>query len=198
MFVRWQERRRQGTKYNRVDTTQLRAVLVESVRVDGKPTQRHVAYLGSITDSGIEILAQRCFFWVHVTERLDRLGNQITVEDRQRIEAAVAEKVPRPTPDERVASARDCAELFGWEDLSDRERALLKDEAGQWEGKDGSLAAALKGVMGARPQRCCSFCGESENEAHTLIAGAASAALICDECVEAAAKLIAERKATPA
>jgi hypothetical protein len=32
------------------------AIIVESVRVDGKPTQRHVAYLGGITESAIAIM----------------------------------------------------------------------------------------------------------------------------------------------
>jgi len=130
MFVRWQERHRQGNKYGRADTPKLRAVVVESVRVDGKPTQRHVAYLGDIDAARTGIALNRIWFWDAVTDRLDRLGNQITVEDRQRIEAAMAKRVPRPTPDERVASARDRAETFGWEDLSDSERAVLKDEAG--------------------------------------------------------------------
>jgi len=57
--------------------------------------------------------------------------------------------------------------------------------------------------MGARPRRRpdrwqwrCSFCGNDEKE--SLLASTTAAAFICDECVEAAAKLIAERKATPA
>jgi hypothetical protein len=36
------------------------AVLVEGARVKGKPVQHHIAYLGGITESAIEIVAQRC------------------------------------------------------------------------------------------------------------------------------------------
>jgi hypothetical protein len=169
-------------------------ILAESVRVDGRPTSRHVAYLGSITDSAIEFMAQRCFFWDDVAERLDKLGNRITVEDRRRIEAAVAKKVPRPTPDEYKNQARQSAQAIGWEWLTEAQRAALLDEAGEWEGEDGRLTAEAKALTGSK--RRCAFCGKSENEAHTLVSGAA--AFICDECVEAAAKLIAERKAPPA
>ena len=68
--------------------------MVESVRIDGKPCQRHVAWIASITESANEIVSQRRYFWDDVHERLDRLGNRISVEDRRHIEAAIARKVP--------------------------------------------------------------------------------------------------------
>ena len=71
------------------------ALLVESQRIDGKPVQRHVAYLGGITESAIELPAQRAFFWKGVTQQLDRLA--VSEDDRARIEAAVEAKVPRLT-----------------------------------------------------------------------------------------------------
>ena len=62
MFVRWQKRKRKSRAFgggrDRADT-HWAAILAESTRVDGKPTQQHVAYLGGITDSAIEIAAQR-------------------------------------------------------------------------------------------------------------------------------------------
>jgi hypothetical protein len=67
-------------------------VLVESARVEGKPRQRHVAWLASITESRIEVVHQRRHFWDGVYERL---ANQLSVEDRRKIEAAIALKVPR-------------------------------------------------------------------------------------------------------
>ena len=71
------------------------AILAESSRVDGKPTQRHIAYLGGITESAIELPAQRAFFWKEVTQQLDELA--VSKDDRVRIEAAVEAKVPRLT-----------------------------------------------------------------------------------------------------
>ena len=52
MFVRWQKRKRKSRAFgggrDRADT-HWAAILAESTRVDGKPTQQHVAYLGGIT-----------------------------------------------------------------------------------------------------------------------------------------------------
>jgi hypothetical protein len=87
--------------------TRWSVILVESVRVNGKPTQRHVAYLASITDSAIEVDHQRLSFWDKITERLDKLGNRISPEDRKSVEAAIALTVPRLSQEEREASIRE-------------------------------------------------------------------------------------------
>ena len=83
------------------------AVLVESVRVNGKPQQRHVAWIASITESRIDVEHQRRYFWDEVYERLDQLGNRISVDDRRRIEATIARKVPRLTREEHDASIEE-------------------------------------------------------------------------------------------
>ena len=79
--------------------THWAASLVESRRVDGKPRQRHVAYLGGICQSAIdlEISHQRAYFWSRVSGCLDDLGNQVTPEQRRKIEAQIAAKVPPAT-----------------------------------------------------------------------------------------------------
>ena len=128
MFVRWQSRKRRHPAfggpgkqirggddwaYTRPGTSEQdkhwAAILVERVRVEGRPTQRHVAYLGGVTDSAIEIAAQRMFFWNDVKQRLDRLSNRITAEDRKRIEAAIAAKVPPLTKKQREQFAASIA-----------------------------------------------------------------------------------------
>jgi hypothetical protein len=51
MFVRWQRSRTQALipwRCAKTERTRLKAILVESVRVDGKPRQKHIAFLGSI------------------------------------------------------------------------------------------------------------------------------------------------------
>ena len=62
MYVRWQrrdERRRTTIRFvYMVPTADEYAVLVESVRVNGEPRQRHVAYLGSTTT--IRATLSRC------------------------------------------------------------------------------------------------------------------------------------------
>src|SRR5262245_24497883 len=83
MYVRWQSRKRRKPQFGRHGKTirsarrygeriiasastgkqdrHWRAILVENVRVDGKPTQRHVAYLAGFTESALAIPAQQYF-----------------------------------------------------------------------------------------------------------------------------------------
>ncbi len=116
MFVRWQKRvRRQpafGGMWKLVEGKLIRppadthwaAILVESRRIGGRPRQHHVAYLGGICQSAIdlEIPHQRAYFWLRVIGRLDQLGNQVTPEQRRMIEARIAAKVAPPTGDDLV------------------------------------------------------------------------------------------------
>jgi hypothetical protein len=77
-----------------------KAVLVESMRVNGTAQQRHIACLGSITESGIDLVHQRCWFWDRMMERLHQLSNKVDEQDRQRIIEAIAKRVPMPTREE--------------------------------------------------------------------------------------------------
>ena len=149
MFVRWQSRERNRSQFGRYGEGDIRwmAVLAETKRVDGKPQQRHIAYLGGITDSAMKIDAQRCHFWDHVSARLDALGNQITPTDRKKVEAAIAKKVPRPTPAQYKDAARHSARLLGWEWLSEPQRAALQDEAEQYQGNGGELVQQIKTAL---------------------------------------------------
>jgi hypothetical protein len=103
MFLRWQTYRSQARipwRCAKTERTRLRAVLVESVRVDGKPRQRHIAFLGSIA-SGEPIdgvLGKR--FWRDVFSTLKRLGNRVGPEDYERIIASIAAKVGGVPPTE--------------------------------------------------------------------------------------------------
>jgi hypothetical protein len=53
--------------------------------------------LGGIIESAIEHSAGRAFFWQRAMQQLDQLANRVLTDDRERIEAALAEKVPRLT-----------------------------------------------------------------------------------------------------
>ena len=116
MYVRWQTYRSKALNPRLRECNdrrmRLRAVLVDSVRVDGKPRQKHVAYLGSIqlddpgmitVDSDHARFWQRMSavgkarFWLKVTRRLEYLGNRIDPRDHDRILAFIAEKVAPPT-----------------------------------------------------------------------------------------------------
>ena len=43
------------------------AVVVESARIDGKPRQRHIAWLGSITESRMEVSTSAAIFGMRFT-----------------------------------------------------------------------------------------------------------------------------------
>jgi hypothetical protein len=118
MFVRWQQRKRKSRAFggSGIDT-HWAAILAQSTRVDGKPVQRHIAYLGGIRDSAIESQktpAQRAYFWNDVTLQLDQLSNRVSKDDRARIEAALEKKVPRLTRKEYDAWAayREGSEFY--------------------------------------------------------------------------------------
>jgi hypothetical protein len=104
MFVRWQTYRSQALwpwhAESKDKRARLKAILVESVRVDGKPRQKHIAFLGSIaSDEAIDgILGKR--FWRDVRSRLKRLGNRVGPEDYERIIASIAAKVGGVPPTE--------------------------------------------------------------------------------------------------
>jgi hypothetical protein len=105
MFVRWKRRKRIakdpftfGRKH--VAKTDLSAVLVRCERLDGKPRQRIVAYLGTIQEGYLkgEHSAAREYFWENADRRLSSLG--LAKTERQEIEAALVARVPRPTAEE--------------------------------------------------------------------------------------------------
>ena len=107
MFVRWQQAhsvdRSRHARERKDESARMRAILVESVRVDGKPRQRHLAFLASIERDQVSGDIARAAFWNDARRALDRLGNQITLEDRSRIEAALAQRV-KPLSRERQAA----------------------------------------------------------------------------------------------
>src|SRR5262249_49732539 len=115
MFLRWKSRKRRNPKYwtGKADEwlvdVHWAAIVVENVRIDGKTTQRHIAYLGGITESAIRIAPQRCFFWDGNDGKLRSL--KLAPPDRRRIKDAVASKVARPTKAEFQQAKRNRAKL---------------------------------------------------------------------------------------
>jgi hypothetical protein len=115
MYVRWQTYRSQALDPNhraRNDRrARLKAVLVASIRVGGKPRQRHIAFLGSIELDDPRMIAgdsdHACFwrrmsaigkvgFWCRIMKRLDQLGNRVGPEERARLLASIAARVGVP------------------------------------------------------------------------------------------------------
>lgn len=146
MFIRWQKYRSVARWHWRdAPIKRCKAVLVESVRVDGKPRLKHIAFIASyespenrvawnkrwasgsqqVKDANAEmmrdprcrVIPDRIRFWRTARERLDRLANRITPEDRIKIEAALALQVPPTTPEEDEAATRGMQE--SWQRLKE-------------------------------------------------------------------------------
>jgi hypothetical protein len=103
MFVRWKTRPRAG-----FDGPLLSAVLVRSERINGKPRQKIVACLASIRETIIDNPYRRYYFWRKVDKRLESLG--LEKAEHERIVAALASRVPRPTEAELRQEDRERAE----------------------------------------------------------------------------------------
>jgi hypothetical protein len=98
MFVRWKTE----------DGPSCRAILVDSVRTLSGPRLKHVAYLGSFKEDNLVQDNARAWFWQCARKRLDQLGinGRITIRERERIEVALAQRVPPITSGQAVPQQR--------------------------------------------------------------------------------------------
>jgi hypothetical protein len=87
----------------------LSAQLVECHRIDGKPRQRVVKYLGIISQGQIASVNHRTYFWRHVGAALSELA--LPAEQQRAIELALHERVPFPTNEEAAAAAEHLQQL---------------------------------------------------------------------------------------
>jgi len=107
MFVKFSHRSRAYTHRRREGQEPHRTVivqLVESQRIDGQPRQRIVAHLGTCQEP---IGRDRHRLWFHqrCTEVLDRLD--LSADDRGKISAQIAARIPPPTPEEMAEMERE-------------------------------------------------------------------------------------------
>ena len=96
MFIRWKTE----------DGVRCRAVLVDSMRTPLGPRLKHVAYLGSFKENNLAQDSTRAWFWQSARRRLDQLGicGKITSHEREKIEAALAQRVPPIAPEQATCS----------------------------------------------------------------------------------------------
>jgi hypothetical protein len=119
MFICWQSRKRGiyfsywGRKEDPHSDVHWNAALIESVRVNGKPRQKHIANLCSFTEHQIKHPAQQLYTWEHAIKALDGLGKRITPEQRRQVEAALAERLGRSKPTNREIAAQHKAAAAG-------------------------------------------------------------------------------------
>jgi hypothetical protein len=115
MYVRWQlyrsQARDRSLREHNDKRARLKAILVESVRISGKPQQKHIAFLGSTSIAG----SDRPRFWHQVTRKLTGLSNRLSPTDREQIVAAISEKLGEqpPTKAELEAFEQQRAQWLG-------------------------------------------------------------------------------------
>ncbi len=118
MFVRWKRRESSAkagfshiSRYRAAKRgATLYAVLVESVRVNGKPQQRFVCHLTSIKENKLAHTATPFYFWDEVSKKLNALN--LDAAERQKIETVLAAKIQRPDNAERARWLAERAARF--------------------------------------------------------------------------------------
>jgi hypothetical protein len=182
MFVRWQSRERRT--WDGKDATVWSAILVESKRIGGTSTQKHVAFLGSFKDY---YRGARFDFWDDISARLEGLANRISAHDRTKIEAAIHKKVPRPAAEEYKQAARDRVESLGWDWFSEHHPKMataLADEADQWKGREAGLLLKMRG------EARCRFCQKPRPSTSFTAMCNGERNYFCDACIVAGLQLL--------
>jgi hypothetical protein len=105
MYIRWKRCARRRT----ADVT-LKAFVVQSVRVQGRPRQRILGYLGAIRQRYQQTPAHRQRFWQQVAPRLTAL--QMDPGMREALETDLARVVPQLTPADLATLEAQRAALY--------------------------------------------------------------------------------------
>jgi hypothetical protein len=121
MFVRWKRRPAGWRSYWR-GHIRKKAVLVRSVRRDGKPRQEIIACLGTLIEGHERNTSYLVSFWRTADAALDRLDPSIRKQAREQLQAVV----PRPTS-AQIALQRERDERVRLKD----ERRLLRKAMGR-------------------------------------------------------------------
>ncbi len=122
MYVRWKRRPVKGRRRGETDHA-LDATLVVAERVNGKPRQRFVSHLGRIREAELDKPWARVRFWRDLETRNGyrssvaspdrRRLDLVDAAVRERIEVALAARVPKPTPEEVEAADAELRALLG-------------------------------------------------------------------------------------
>jgi len=104
MYVRWKIKERSWDVALPEGPLDV-AYLVESARIDGKPRQKTLAYLGSIRAWRRTAIGPAYEFWHRVEAKLQPL--HLSSEQRMSIERQLAQRVPRPSEEAYQAAERE-------------------------------------------------------------------------------------------
>jgi hypothetical protein len=133
MFVKWSSRRNR----DRIGGV-LIAQLVKSKRVNGKARLRLLAHLGTCREP-VDTPRHRLWFYERCEQVLDRLA--LAPEDRAKVDAQLAARIPRPRDEEHAQRQCERAILMarfgrpdgfalvrGWNAANEEERRRFLDE----------------------------------------------------------------------
>ncbi len=102
MFVRWKRRessyKHRGWIFRNIALERgatISAVLVESVRVDGKPRQRFICHLAKVREKQLDEKFTPFHFWRNATNKLASLP--LDDSEKKKIEDQLSAKIPRPS-----------------------------------------------------------------------------------------------------
>ena len=117
MFVRWKRREssyKPSSEYGRYIAANrgasIYAVLVESVRVNGKPRQNFVCHLAKVREAELTERYLPFYFWKKVTEKLNSMS--LDESERVKIEQQLAVKIRRPSDAETVEYWQEYEKCF--------------------------------------------------------------------------------------
>src|SRR4051794_35317314 len=108
MYVRWKKRMR-SRRHRPTGEHMLTAILVESRRVDGKPRQHILAYLGTISERYTAAYYHQLDFWTSANLHIDSLN--LDSETVTRLRSTLERIVPVPTPQSQAEAAKHLAVL---------------------------------------------------------------------------------------
>lgn len=104
MYVRWKKRMR-SRRHRPTGEHMLTAMLVVSKRIDGKPRQHILAYLGTISERHTTAYYHQLDFWTSAVPHINSLN--LDAETVARLRANLERTVPFPTPASRAEAVKN-------------------------------------------------------------------------------------------
>ena len=123
--MRWQKRTRTG-----LECKLLVAYLVENKRVNGKPQQKTVCYLGSFKETGLRYPVQRHLFWKKMGKRI--LALNLEPAEAHKVYQALNKMVPQRTQEERTRALDEEAALLSGFRGREQAHKIAEEEYPEW------------------------------------------------------------------
>lgn len=98
MYIRWNRKKRiKKIEWVMKEGDYIYAVLVENIRIDGKPRQKTIKYLSGIGENNPSVYS-RMMFWEKAEKNLASLN--LAPDVQEKILASLRERVPKPSDEE--------------------------------------------------------------------------------------------------